>query len=273
MRKKHKRGSYRLQNIGQMRTDPLIMHTIKAGTVTHGTPNLRFWLVSAAIPLLLLGFIVAAKAIGGNVEYWVLKSQIGVLESLTGGLALAASIVALATFFHPAIRHDWKLRIWIFLLFLATLYFAGEDLNWGQYYFGWDAPQYFQEHNREQETNLHNMSPWLNQKPRLVFEFWLLIAGILVPLGWRLPQQLTRRFISSELWPDGRLIVPAMLAFLLKVPDWFKWIEIVPQVSLSTIRWSEVQELYFAYCMLLYAHLVFDRIRQSPVSFTAQHRG
>jgi hypothetical protein len=166
--------------------------------------------------------------------------------------------VGLVAFFQPAIRHKWKVRIWLLLFFVAIVYYAGEDLNWGQYYFGWDAPEYFQVHNREHETNLHNMSPWFNQKPRLVVELWLLIACIAVPLGWRLPQRLTAKFIPAIFWPDARLMLIAAMALLLKVPGWLADYGISPHA----VRWGEVQELYFCYAWLLYAFLLLARVRK-----------
>ena len=186
-----------------------------------------------------------------------MESPIGVGESLTGALAFLAGIVSLVAFFHPAIRSNWKVRGWLLAFFISMLYFAGEDLNWGQYYFGWDAPEYFQVHNREHETNLHNMNPWFNQKPRLVVELWLLIACIAVPLGWRLPPRLTNKFVPAMFWPDARLVFIATMAMLITIPDWLAKYGIGPH----SIRWSEIQELYFAYAWLVYACLLLARVR------------
>lgn len=216
------------------------------------------WSLYVILPVLMLVLVVVAKYAGGGIGYWVFESPVGVLESGIGALALVAGVVALVASFHPAIRQDWTVRGWLLLFFGAMVYFAGEDLNWGQYYFGWESPQYFLEHNKEQETNLHNMSAWFNQKPRLIVELWLLVACIAVPLGWRLPQRLTARRLPAMFWPDGRLVFIAVMASLVLATDWLSKNGIVPR----TLRWSEVQELYFAYAWLVYAFMLRARVRE-----------
>jgi hypothetical protein len=217
----------------------------------------RWWLLYVIVPVLLLVAVIAAYYAGGAIRYAVWESPVGVLESGTGALALAAAAVALVASFQPAIRHDWVVRGWLIAFVVAMIYFTGEDLNWGQYYFGWETPQYFLEHNKEQETNLHNMSTWFNQKPRIVVELWLLVACILVPLGWRQPRQLAARYVPAMFWPDGRLVFIAAMAFLVLAADWLWKRGITPH----TLRWSEVEELYFAYGWLLYGIMLLGRVR------------
>jgi hypothetical protein len=219
---------------------------------------LRSWFLYVLLPLLTLAAVLAAAHIGGSVRYWTLGSRVGVMESLTGALALAAGIVSLFAFFQPTIRRDWKVRTWLFAFFIAMVYFAGEDLNWGQYYFGWASPEYFQLHNKENETNLHNMSHWFNQKPRQVLQLWLVVACILVPLGWSLPKRLTARFVPAMFWPDARLVLIAALAMLIEVVDLLSKSGFIPR----TLRWSEVQEIYFVYACLFYAILMLARVRR-----------
>jgi hypothetical protein len=224
------------------------------------------WLVfSVLVPATWLILVVVAASIKGQFGHRVLNPETGVQETVTGLLAFGAFVVGLIAFFHPAIKHDWTLRTWLLLFSLAALFFAGEDLNWGQYYFGWDAPEYFQTHNREQETNLHNMSTWFNQKPRILAELWLLITGLLVPLGWKLPQKITARFVPALLWPDRRLVVAALLAGVAKINSALVKEGDVGWVAM--IRWSEVVEFFLAYAMLLYALMLLERVRKiSPLA-------
>ena len=44
-----------------------------------------------------------------------------------------------------------------FLLCIAWLIFALEEISWGQRIFDFESPQFFMTHNRQQETNLHNL--------------------------------------------------------------------------------------------------------------------
>jgi hypothetical protein len=217
----------------------------------------RWWLLYVIVPLVLLVGIMGADLAGGDVRYWIVGSRVGILESGVGGLAVAAAVITLIAFFQPAIRHDWTVRAWLLAFALAMVYFAGEDLNWGQHYFGWQSPEYFLLHNKEKETNLHNISPWLNQKPRLVVELWLLVACIAVPLGWQLPRRLTARLVPAMFWPDGRLVIIAALGLLVLATDWLAKRGLVPY----TLRWSEVEEVFFAYGWLIYSLMLLKRVR------------
>ena len=220
--------------------------------------SLTSWCLYGIVPILIVVLLMTASYAGDAVNYWVLQSRVGVLESVTGVFALAAGVVALVTSFHPAIRRSWKTRVWLLLFFVAMVYFAGEDLNWGQYYFGWEVPQYFLDHNKERETNLHNMSTWFNQKPRLVVQLWLVVACIAVPLGWRLPPRATGKFLPALFWPDRRLVFIAAMALLVFATDWLSKRDIIPR----TMRWSEVEEIYFAYAWIIYAFMLRARVRE-----------
>ena len=73
-------------------------------------------------------------------------------------------------------------KVWLLMWALACIYFAGEEASWGQWYFHWDTPESFRQLNDQQETNLHNVSSWFDQKPRFVVESWIFLAGFVWPL-------------------------------------------------------------------------------------------
>lgn len=117
--------------------------------------------------------ILAKDSLGGT----------GIIEHLTvivlipGILAGGYAIVRLRHAF-PSRLHLYWLGIWT----LACLYFAGEEISWGQWFFQWDTPETIASLNDQQETNLHNMSSWLDQKPRLMVELFIFFAGFIAPL-------------------------------------------------------------------------------------------
>jgi hypothetical protein len=213
-----------------------------------------------AFPIALLTSVAAAAAVGGETANFVLNAETGAMETLTGGMALASCAISLAA----AARADsWQFRAWLLLFAAAMLFFGGEDLNWGQYYFGWDAPEYFRELNNENETNLHNMTWWANQFPRMVVEAWLVVACILVPLGWQWPRTVTSALVPSAMWPDGRLVFVAMLALLLKLPKLFSDAGLISSEAIGGVRTSEVQEMMIACTFILYAVLLRGRVSGS----------
>lgn len=221
----------------------------------------RFWLLHIGLPVFLLGGALLAGYLGGSVKAFVLDSDISVQETVTGAMTFAAAVIVAYALARSDRALDWRLKTWLLLFVAAMIFFVGEDLNWGQHYVGWTASDYFLENNREQESNLHNMWPLLfNRLPRAVIQIWLVVACILVPLGWRLPVRLTQGFVPEALWPDRRLVFPATLVFLFKG---------VRQLSASmqssdnwllAMRHSETEELLIACCLLLYALMLKERI-------------
>jgi hypothetical protein len=113
--------------------------------------------------------------------------ETGLVEWLTVIVLLpgiAAALFALAR---------WRRRLphpllgpWILLWSLACIYFAGEEASWGQWLFHWQTPEALLELNDQGETNLHNISSWFDQKPRLLVELFIVIAGLLIPVAHRL---------------------------------------------------------------------------------------
>jgi len=66
------------------------------------------------------------------------------------------------------------------LITLATTFFAGEEISWGQTYFGWATPEAL----NSEETNLHNIDDFpINIKS--LGSLFLIIMFIALPLAWR----------------------------------------------------------------------------------------
>ena len=86
---------------------------------------------------------------------------------------------------------------------------------------------------------------------------WLLVACIAVPLGWQLPRRLTARIVPAMLWPDGRLVLIAALGLLMLATDWLAKRGLIPY----TLRWSEVEEVFFAYGWLIYSVMLLGLVR------------
>ena len=118
---------------------------------------------------------------------------------------------------------------YVLLWTIAALFFAGEEASWGQHYFNWESPAIFKHLNKQQETNIHNMSSWFNQKPRLLVETCVMITGILLPL-----LRLKRRRMPPPssmhywIWPTFVCLPVTMLLI------WLRVLEIVLKVSIGS---------------------------------------
>ena len=106
--------------------------------------------------------------------------------------------------------------------------------------------------NDQKETNLHNVSSWFDQKPRLLLELWVLIGGVFVPLGeLRRGSRLTPAEFRYWFWPTMDCLPVAGLAILVRLPERLKELFDVESMPLE-IRYSEPQEYYFAMFLMLY---------------------
>lgn len=217
------------------------------------------WLWLWFPPLLLLVIFPVRWLDHAAYTAWIDGEQ-GLIELATPALSFVGVVYGLRLL--AALRREQAglLTLWVGLLTAACFYFAGEELSWGQQLFHWHTPAAIDALNDQHETNLHNMSSWFDQKPRMLLELWVLIGGIVVPLrGFdRLPQ-LSPPQVWSWFWPTMDCLPTAVLAIAIRMPerlkDAFHW-----QSLPLEIRYSEPQEYYFALFLTLYLLSLRKRI-------------
>jgi len=166
------------------------------------------------------------------------------------------------------LRHYWRqLPLWFvgWLLgwTLTCVYFAGEEASWGQHYFRWATPDSLQGLNDQNETNLHNVSHWFDQKPRSLVELWMVFAGVLVPIIRRFrPDALwARRDWARWFWPTA-IFIPTVAAFLFSFV-----VSIIAKktgrMDLHFLGSNELREFYLATFLSGYLLSLWVRIRQT----------
>lgn len=147
----------------------------------------------------------------------------------------------------PRLRENRLLFAWVLLATVCSFYVAGEEISWGQQVAGWATPEGWSHINDQQETNLHNTSSWLDQKPRLLLELSVIAGGIVIPFMRRfVPRSLPRTF--EVLYPQNHLFLVGVLAILPKGLD--RLLNLFDVMLL--VRASELQETFFYYFVLLY---------------------
>jgi hypothetical protein len=225
--------------------------------VSDGTPATDrlaplWWLW---LPLAFLAMaLVTANLWPAFYERWI-DGEHGVMESLQAlhtfiGLLVALSAIPLAR----ARRRPW-LVAYLALAALACFYVTGEEISWGQHFFGWSTPEDWAEINDQGETNLHNLGALWNEVPRHILSAGVLLGGLLVPLlALRWPLRAGRLGIVL---PPACLWLTALLSAvggLLREKDWLGGLELLP-------RASEVQESFLFWFVLLYLIVLKRRIR------------
>lgn len=120
-------------------------------------------------------------------EFLVLVDEDQPVEWATFGILVAA--VVLAARRRAAVTNPGARRVWT-LVTLAALFGALEEISYGQRVFGWASPAWFLAHNRQQETNVHNLVAWGVNINRVVFGKGITLAAavyllVLAPLARR----------------------------------------------------------------------------------------
>lgn len=154
----------------------------------------------------------------------------------------------------------WQLSLilggWVGLAALGSLYVAGEEVSWGQHIMHWSTPEYWQNLNDQGETNLHNISSWLDQKPRLILQIGVLIGGLFIPLLQKFKEDvLPEQF--RILYPNIDFVPVTVIALVVNMSD-----KLAEQLDLVLFeRASEVEELYLFYFVLVYLVMLLQRVR------------
>lgn len=211
------------------------------------------WLpLAVALALLLLGQYAPQFY-----DRWIGSEDRGLLELSHVVVPLASMLLAIKILFMPQLRETRTLYGLVALIAIACLYIAGEEASWGQHYLGWATPEVWQTLNDQGETNLHNISSWLDQKPRALLEAAIVIGGILVPLFalWK-PQLRQGRF--ALVLPPLACLPVALLAEVSKLTD--RLADVLGPAAHLFRRASEVQELYFYLFILLYLIILRRRL-------------
>jgi len=215
------------------------------------------WLWLWLPPLLLLG---EQGAFGWTFYLFdYIYSESGAVELATPLASGAGAVFGIAALRHRKRLPTGWLRGWVALCSGGCVFFTGEELSWGQHLFGWATPESLLAINDQGETNLHNISSWFDQKPRMLLDLFVLYGGIIRVLLHR--GDVRKGDWRAWFWPTYICLPSAGLAMLVQVPALLQS-RLGMDLS-ATIHWSnwpELQELYLAIFLLVYLWEVWYRL-------------
>lgn len=226
-------------------------------TITDSELPVWLWLW---FPVLFLAFIIIVALYDFDLARNIVARENNLVELGTVIILIPAVFAGYKSFKLRKMFPDRRLGIWVFLVTIGCVYIGGEELSWGQQLFKWETPETIQAVNDQNETNLHNISSWLDQKPRLIMEISVLIGGILLPV-WRAIRGITYSRDSWHFWfwPGYICLPAALLAILVKIPerlkDFFDYM-----LFENNLRYSELQEFYFSWFLFLYLYSIYRRL-------------
>ncbi len=218
-------------------------------------PLSRFWWLWLPVAVVLALF-AWPQAFPASYSAWV-GGERGALELLHVLIPLASLVLAGRMLVLARVRRQPLLWTWLALAALGSLYIAGEEASWGQHYLGWETPEGWQGFNDQNETNLHNTSSWLDQKPRTLLELGVIVGGIAIPLaalGW----PAIRRSRLAIILPPLLCLPSAAIAEIVRMSE--RALSVLAPGTKLFERASEVQELYFYLFILLYLIVLRRRL-------------
>ena len=205
----------------------------------------------------LITQIVAERVLPSDIVSNLL-SEGGPHEFLQFLIILGAFFVAIFTLFKVGFKAQKFLFFWVTLAALCCFYVAVEEISWGQHVFDWATPEFWAQVNDQNETNFHNTSSWLDQKPRILLELGVIVGGLIFPLIMKYRAGLLPKGFSV-IYPSGVLAVTAGIFLILKLVDKADVFDVV-----LFFRVSEIQELYLFYFVFLYMTILRKRIVSFP---------
>ena len=224
-------------------------------------PWLYLWLpLAAAAVLMVIGHV--------DLQFYevYIGSEVGALETAQVVIPLISAVFCLRILSLPGARRDGLILTWIVLALLGSIYLAGEEASWGQHYVGWATPEGWQALNDQGETNLHNTSSWLDQKPRTLLELGVIVGGIVIPLLALFRPGLRQGRFAVFLPP----LVCLPVALLAEISKGWERLQSAGLWDITLFqRASEIQELYFALFILFYLIVFRKRLLEQRNATTA----
>ena len=185
-----------------------------------------------------------------------LVGEMGIIENMTVLFLLVAISFAVRSLVHMGRRQDIPgvLRPWLVLMILGSVYFAGEELSWGQHIIGWNTSEYWSRVNDQGETNFHNTSFLLDQFPRTLLTIAVLLGGALAPI-YRKFRGIELNRMRAWYWvlPTIECLPAASLVLLYRPIVFLLGVDFVPT--------GEVKETAIALFILVYLDSVRSRLR------------
>lgn len=212
------------------------------------------------LPILL---IMAKAAVGLtlSIEHMsIFVDENGIYEFAQVFILIIAIGAGLYTLIAMDKTSKWLIG-WIALAALCCIYVAGEEVSWGQHLLKWGTPEFWQSVNDQGETNLHNTSSWLDQKPRLLLTIGVYVGGLIIPLLIAFKKAcLPQKF--EAIYPHAQFMAVALICIFIKISDKIQ----EPLGADFFWRNAEIEELFLYYFVFLYLLLMKKRFVAAKTS-------
>ncbi len=215
------------------------------------------------LPIVVALFPYVMRLINTETDSYVF-GELGIIENYTFIVLLLAIILGLLSIMEMKSFEFPFFKFWLTLLVLGCIYYAGEEVSWGQHWFGWRTPEGWMDVNDQGETNLHNTSALLDQVPRMLLTIAAVVGGVIVPVYFLIRGKvLSADEFFGWLWPSYVNIPTCLLAVLVSLHEkvYKLFGTIVPNIL--DIRAGETKECLLAMFLFMYIASFYKRIKQA----------
>ena len=212
------------------------------------------------IPIVVAAMPYFARVISLDTDRYM-YTEFGIIENITV-VVLVIAIISCFKFLKSATQFKY-LKIWIIFFLIGCVYFAGEELSWGQHFFGWSTPESWSSVNDQQETNLHNTAAIFDRIPRTLLSIAALIGGVLIPVYRRLNNHVpNENSFFDWLFPTYACLPAALLSLLVSWHEKLYSLFDTTIPAVLDIRAGETKECLLALFMMIYVLSIWYRNRK-----------
>lgn len=202
-------------------------------------------LLAVTIPFILYW------AMGTNT---MLKGETGIIENMTVLFLLISIGICLFSLSHARSIDVPLLHIWLIILMAGAIYFALEEVSYGQQIFRWNTPETWKNINSRNETNLHNTSAIIDLLPRILLQISIVIGGVALPIyRYFRGIKLDHRNWIYWLLPTSACL-PVSLSVILLKPAY-------QALDANFISIGQMKEMLIALFILVYCISIGRRLR------------
>ena len=220
----------------------------------HCSPFVRHWI--PWMPLLFSLLLILSYVVFPTFYQMHIIPEDAIVENMTAYITFVAGLVFIGVF-RKLLHRDKKIEAWIvFLMSIGCIFFAGEEISWGQRIFGWhteDVCPLLAQYNYQNELNLHNTE--LLFSIRKLMDIFVIGWVVVIPLiNKHIPfNSLKLKGIYSPLWlwPTGASCI--LITFPQKMSTY------ILELPLSL---GEHKELIFAWLLLFYSISLHRRFKE-----------
>ncbi len=214
------------------------------------------------LPILVALFPYVMRIINTQSDQYV-YGELGIIENYTFIVLLIAIVLGIKSLSNMKAFEFPFFKVWLTLLVIGCIYYAGEEISWGQHWFGWATPEGWMDVNDQGETNLHNTSALLDQVPRMLLTIAAVVGGVIIPSYFILRQkQLAANQFSAWLWPTYVNIPTCLLSVIVSLHEKAYTLFDTTVPYLLDIRAGETKESLLAMFLFMYIASFYKRLKE-----------